>query len=171
MLNSILSFARAALMAAVAFTALPAAAQEPAATVRETHGAWEVRCTADDVCFMYQVANDAEGRPLLSMAVRPLATPRTSGDLTFVAVAEIQTRLGVYLPGGIAMQIDTTDTLRLPFERCTPQSCRAVPEVQAEFVERMKAGAEISFIVFANLNEPVQAIISLSGFTAAFDAL
>lgn len=169
MFKSIVSFGRAAVFAAVAFTAAPAVAQE--AALRETHGSWEVRCAGDNSCYIVQVASDAEGRPVVSFAVRELAQPRTEGERTFVAAAEIRTKPGVYLPAGVTFTIDETESLRIPFERCFPEGCAALPLIQQSLVDRLKAGARVRITVYANPSEPVAAEVSLSGFTAAYDSL
>lgn len=169
MFASVISFGRAALVAAIAFVAAPAAAQE--AAVRETHGDWEIRCTSDELCFMIQVGNDAEDRAVVSFAIRELDEPRIVDGRTFVAQAELRTRLGVYLPGGIVFTVDESESLRFPFERCVDEGCSALPLVQQGLIDRLKAGARVEITVFANRDQPVNADISLVGFTAAYDAL
>lgn len=167
--QNILSFGRAAAFAILAFAAAPAAiAQE--ATVRETHGAWEVRC-AGETCFMIQVASDANGAPVLSFAVRKLDTPRTEGDFTFIAAAEIYTKPGVFLPAGVTFSVDGNDSRRIPYERCFPEGCAALPLVQQTLIDSLKGGARVTVTVYPNPGEEVSAEVSLSGFTAAYDSL
>ena len=168
MIKLVFLISRAALIAVLGLASAPAIAQE--AAVRETHGAWEIRCK-DSSCFMIQIAQDASGAPVLSFGVRKLSEPRVEGDATFIAATEIYTKPGVFLPTGVTLSIDGQQSRRIPFERCFPEGCAALPLVQQQLIDSLKAGGKVEIIVYANPGEPVAAEVSLSGFTAAYDAL
>ena len=168
--KSILSIIGAAMIVMAGVAAAPVPAHAEDAPVRETHGAWEVRCK-DGQCFMTQIASDDSGVPVLRFSVSKLATPRSEGEATFIAAAEISTKVGVFLPQGVTFAIDGAQNRKIPFERCFPTACVALPAVQQALIDSLKAGGTVTVTVFANPGEPVTANVSLSGFTAAYDSL
>lgn len=167
-----ISGAVAAAMLAVAAAPDAAQAQSQAPDpVRETHGDWEVRCADANRCYMMQVRRDDAGRPLLLLRVRKLGEPVTSNGQTYVAEAELFTRLGFFLPAGIIMQVDQGKQERIPFERCLQNGCGSLPLFSQPIVDRLKAGGAANFTMFVQPGRPTGVSISLSGFTAAYNAL
>ena len=74
--------------------------------------------------------------------------------------------IGVYLPTGVALEIDGAAVGRVPFTRCRPQICEAFAEASPETLAKMKKGTAANFIIYEapGLGMPMK--ISLEGFSA-----
>ena len=79
--------------------------------------------------------------------------------------------IGVYLPTGVALEIDGAAVGRAPFVRCRPQICEAFAEVSPESLAKMKKGTAANFIVYEAPGLGIPMKISLEGFSAALDNL
>jgi invasion protein IalB len=156
--------------AAVPTDAAPAPVQpEVLEIVRATHGAWEIRCEPQgQQCFLYQLARDADNNPVAEMSLVKL--PEGSEAVAGITVV---TPLGTFLVPGLGLQIDSGQTSRHEFTFCTQVGCFARFGVAADAIAAMKRGrvARLTVASVASPNEPVQLEVSLSGFTAGFDAL
>ena len=162
--------------------AAPAAAPEPAPAgptatpedaVRTTHGDWEVACApggAKGGCAMAQIGNDAAGTPVLEMVIRKLAEPLEVNEETAVAVLDVITPLGVVLTEGLTMTIDSGRDESAAFQICTEQGCLVREPVGEELITRLKRGGKATISVVAASQGEVTSDISLSGFTAAWNA-
>lgn len=179
MLNHLLR--RAALVAALALplaapliTAPQAAAQETEEVVRETHGAWDIRCLGSE-CAMVQALTNTDGATVLVVSISKLAQPQAAdtGE-TIVGVARILTPLNVQLPEGLGLRIDDSDVRSAPYLVCTRVGCHARPPLTSALVDQLKAGNVAEFLTVVSTPEGRRIIsspISLTGFTAAFNAL
>lgn len=167
-----------AIGAALAFIA-PAAAQEAAGAadqpgaddaLKATHGDWEVRCAGEgeDVCYISQVLENDEGAPLIRAVVRPV--PENSQAVGLMA---LQAPLGVVLTRGLQMQVDAGETTTAPYTYCVQNGCYAQIGLAPEGLARLErgAGARITVYSVQQPDEPVQADLSLIGFTKAFDEI
>lgn len=155
-------------------TATSALAQDksPSDPIRETHGAWDVRCAESGGCYISQVWNNDEGQPVLLVSIRKLSNPTSSGNATIVAQGNIVTPLDVFLPAALGMQIDSAAPQLAPFIRCLPIGCIAQPPISEELIEAFKKGSTATFLLRRQpQSAPVEAPISLSGFTKAYGAL
>jgi invasion protein IalB len=83
----------------------------------------------------------------------------------------IMAPIGVFLPTGIALEVDGGAVGRVPFTRCLPQVCIAFAEAQAPTLEKMRKGSNANFIIYEAPGIGVPMTISLSGFSAAYSAL
>ena len=120
---------------------------------------------------MAQIGNDSSGTPILEMVLRLLPKPQEVQGQTVVAVTDIITPLGVVLTSGLAMQIDSQQEQRAPFQICTEQGCLVREPLTEEAIERFKKGANARVTVVAAQQGEVSAVISLRGFTKAFNSL
>lgn len=176
MINRIRLAAAAAVLTAGVVSAGQAAAQE-LDRLRESHGDWEVRCQdeTNDACYMMQLIEGPDGSPLMLMRLRKLPDPVEASGNVFTVEAELFTRLGFLLPPGFTMRIDDGDPNRIPFERCLPTGCGSLPLFTNEMINALKAGGVAQFTMVDPQDdgslEPVEASVSLSGFTAAYDSL
>jgi invasion protein IalB len=137
--------------------------------VRETHGEWEVRCTPEETdCFLYQLALDDQENPVAEFSL--LKLPAGSDA---VAGATVVTPLGTLLPEGIVIQIDGGEQRQYPFAWCSQVGCFARFGLTGETINAMKRGrgANVRLVSVAAPEQPVSLDLSLSGFTAAYDAL
>jgi invasion protein IalB len=137
--------------------------------VRDTFGAWEVRCAPDgDECFMYQLALDEKKNPVAEVSI--LKLPEAAEADAGVTVV---TPLGTLLTAGVALQVDGGERRQYPFGYCIQVGCFArfgLAQPSLDALKRGKTG-ELTLVSVAQPNAPLTLDLSLSGFTAAFDSL
>lgn len=128
---------------------------------------WALECGKPEgmereTCYMFQniVVRDT-GQRLLHTAVGYAADGSTPMLL-------LTAPLGVHLPGGVSLQIDDAEPMRLPFERCTSRGCHAAAALEPDVVAALKAGLELKVTFSDGASEPVTLPVSLRGFTRAY---
>ncbi|PWG17535.1 invasion associated locus B family protein [Salibaculum griseiflavum] len=139
--------------------------------VREEHGDWVVRCLrteeGDDPCQIYQLLSDDEGNDVAEISMVSLPEGQAAAGATIVAP------LGTLLTEQLTLRVDGGTARRFQFSTCNQGGCIARVGFTAEDVGLFKAGAAatLRLVPFAAPDQEVILTISLSGFTAAFDAL
>ena len=88
-----------------------------------------------------------------------------------VVMMRVMAPIGVYLPTGVALEVDGAAVGRVPFTRCRPQICEALAEASPETLAKMKKGPAANFIVYEAPGLGVPMKISLEGFSAGLDSL
>ncbi|TVQ56672.1 MAG: hypothetical protein EA355_06380 [Rhodobacteraceae bacterium] len=154
-------------IAAIVMVAGPAFAQEDA--VRATHGDWEVRCGAGGDCYIFQLANNAAGAPVIAAAIQPV----TGQNAEVRAMLRLQAPLGVLLPRGLEMRIDGGEAIGAPFLFCDGSGCISQIGLGEEGLATLRRGAAAVVRVYS-IQEPdtaVEARVSLMGFTRAYQDL
>ena len=150
--------------------AAPAAPAEQKLTERQFKD-WTVRCgrpseQAPEVCEMQQQQTDKEGRTVMAVAVGKVPGASDLGLLIIVP-------LGVLLPAGVMLQIDSGSEVPLQVNRCERQGCRIELLLKPDLLARFKSGsqAKVFFEAFDPQGERRQLgiPISLLGFTAALN--
>lgn len=137
-----------------------------------THGDWELRCLrteeGDDPCQLYQLLKDAEGNPTAEFILFPLPPGREAA-----AGATIITPLETLLTQQITIRVDGAPGKRYPFSWCAPIGCIARVGFTAQEIDAFKRGRAATLTIFpvAAPDTPVELSVSLTGFTAGFDAL
>lgn len=158
--------------------AAPAGQAGPAPTVIETHGDWKVQCETTSAaaaaenqppkqCGMVQTAR-SEKNPKVQLTL--VLVKAKQGDKQ-VTMMRVMAPIGVFLPTGVALEIDGAAVGRVPFTRCLPQICIAFAEASKETLEKMRKGGGANFIIYEAPGLGLPMKISLSGFSAAFAAL
>lgn len=140
--------------------------------VREEFGDWALRCIVaaegeTDPCQLYQLLNDADGNAVAEISMFPL---QNGGQAA--AGATIVVPLETLLPEQLQITVDGSATRRYPFTFCNRAGCAArVGFTQAE-IDQFKRGntATMRMVPAAAPEEEVVLNISLSGFTAGYDA-
>lgn len=138
----------------------------------ETHGAWELRCVrtedGSDPCQLYQLLKDGSGNSVAEISMFSLPPGQQAA-----AGATIITPLETLLTQALRMQVDTGAVKTYPFTWCAPIGCIARVGFTAEEVAQLKKGAKASIIIVpvAAPDKEVVLDVSLSGFTAGFDAV
>lgn len=137
-------------------------------TVRATHGDWQVLCTLDDAlleeCFIGQALDDQNsGRRAMTAMV--MKAPDGSTAL------RITVPLGVLIPAGLNLAVDGADIGDVGFVACFPDGCMTQVGMSPEVIASLKGGSEALVTVHDFDNQQITLPLSLTGFTAAFDAL
>jgi invasion protein IalB len=155
----------------------PAGQAPPAAETVATHGAWQIQCTTlpanagemagKKSCGMVQLTHaEKNEKVMLSLIVQKAK----QGDKEQTTM-RMMVPIGVYLPTGVALEIDGAAVGRAPFVRCRPQICEAFAEVSAESLAKLKKGTAANFIIYQAPGLGIPMKISLDGFSAALDSL
>lgn len=135
---------------------------------------WTMRCEAppeaaqgagQQICHIFQIAKDDEsGRDLVHVAIG------YRGDRP-EPLAIISVPLGIFLPPGVALQIDQGNPVRAPYEVCDPDACRAGFPLTGEMISNLKNGLSLQVTLENALGQKKSLPVSLSGFTAGLNAL
>ncbi|TDL83650.1 invasion associated locus B family protein [Palleronia sediminis] len=140
--------------------------------VATTHGDWEQRCvrteSGNDPCQLYQLLRDGDDNPVAEISIFALPPGRDAA-----AGSTIITPLETLLPRQITLAVDSGAAKRYPFEFCAPQGCFSrIGFTEAE-VRAFKAGAAATMTIYpaGAPDQPIALDISLSGFTAGYDAV
>jgi invasion protein IalB len=162
-------------LAAMAGIVLATVAQGPSTAsaqgeVRSAHGDWQMRCdtppgSAGEQCALIQNVTAAD-RENVGLSVIVLKTADKQARILRVLAP-----LGVLLPSGLGLRVDNADIGRAGFVRCLPNGCIAEVILEEDLLGKLKGGAQATFIIFQTPEEGIGIPISLSGFSAGFDAL
>jgi invasion protein IalB len=152
---------------AVVTVAPPAAGEPP---VRSTHGDWQIRCDTPagaqtEQCVLMQFVT-AEDRDNVGLTVIILKTADKKAK-----IMRILAPLGVLLPSGLGLKIDSTDMGRAGFVRCLPNGCVAEVILEDKLLETLRNGKTATFVIFQTPEEGIGIPISLNGFGPGFDTL
>jgi invasion protein IalB len=155
----------------------PQPQQGPAPQVIATHGDWKIQCEnaakpdaqgqTEKQCAMVQTARSEKNNKLGLTTV--FVRGKQNGKE--VTMMRILAPIGVYLPTGVALEIDGGAVGRIPFMRCLPQICMAFGEAGTQTLDKFRKGTAANFIVYEapGIGMPIK--ISLNGFSDAFKAL
>lgn len=165
----------ARLLAATALAATtlsgPAAAQT-GEVVKETHGDWNIVCAAaGSPCVMQQEGKGPDGSVVIDFRVRKVTDVTLPDGTSVTAAIQIAAPLGVLLLAGVQVKIDGNEARTAPFEVCGPSGCIVRQPMSADFLAELKGGSKAAISIYAVPQQLVETSISLSGFTAAFNAL
>jgi invasion protein IalB len=152
---------------AVVAVAPPSAGEPP---VRSTHGDWQIRCDTpagaqDEQCVLMQFVT-AEDRDNVGLTVIILKTADKQAR-----IMRVMAPLGVLLPSGLGLKIDTEDMGRAGFVRCLPNGCVAEVILEDQLLTSLRSGSTATFIIFQTPEEGIGIPISLNGFGPGFDGL
>ncbi|MGB3316513.1 MAG: invasion associated locus B family protein [Albidovulum sp.] len=160
----------------------PAVAKEPAADepyVKESFGDWQLRCVkvaeGPEPCQLYQLLDDkATGNPIMEMTL--LALPKntdTADKNVAVAGATVIVPLETLLTQKLNLTIDSGKTKRFDFTFCAEVGCVARLGLTEDDLNAFRKGniATLTVVPVADPSRTVDVELSLSGFTAGFEAV
>jgi len=138
--------------------------------VKSTHGDWQVRCDTpagakSEQCVLMQFVT-AEDRENVGLTVIVLKTADKKAK-----IMRILAPLGVLLPSGLGLKIDSTDMGRAGFVRCLPNGCIAEVVMDDELLKKLRTGKTATFIIFQTPEEGIGFPMSLAGFGEGYDKL
>ena len=149
---------------------------QPKVDVIAENGKWKVQCEtppapegqkATRQCGMVQ-STASEKNPKATLTL--VLVKMTAGDKSTINMRVIAP-IGVFLPTGVALEVDGNAVGRVPFTRCMPQVCMAFAEASPETLEKMKKGGEANFIIYEAPGIGMPMKLSLEGFSASLAAL
>ena len=140
------------------------------------NGKWKVQC---------ETAPAAEGQAPARQCGMIQSTQNEKNPkatLTLVMVKQVQggkslinmrviAPIGVFLPTGVALEIDGAAVGRVPFTRCMPQVCMAFAEATPDTLAKLKKGKEANFIIYEAPGIGLPMKLSLEGFSSSLAAL
>ena len=153
-----------------------APAAQPKVDVIAENGKWKVQCEtppapegqkATRQCGMVQTTQ-SEKNPRANLTLVMVKT--VQGDKSMINMRVIAP-IGVFLPTGVALEIDGNAVGRVPFTRCMPQVCMAFAEASPDTLGKLKKGKEANFIIYEAPGIGLPMKLSLEGFSASLDAL
>ena len=133
---------------------------------------WTVRCVKTegtvDPCRLNQLLRDAQGTPVAEIN---FFTVPDGGQV--VAGASVVTPLETLLTEQIRLSVDSGTPRVYPFRFCSQIGCVSRMGFTAEDLDQFKRGAQARIVIVpvAAPDAEVVLAISLTGFTAGFDAL
>ncbi|MCA0847627.1 MAG: invasion associated locus B family protein [Salipiger thiooxidans] len=148
--------------------------EQPETYIAATHGDWQLQCLrvpegtdAEDPCQMYQLLKDQNGGNVAEVSMFRLSNGGqvTAGGTFIVPLETLLTqKLTISVDGGQAKRYD--------FSFCTQVGCYARVGFTADDVARFKGGksAKVTIVPALAPDQQVELDMSLSGFTAAYDA-
>ncbi|MFO1132323.1 MAG: invasion associated locus B family protein [Hyphomicrobiales bacterium] len=140
------------------------------------NGQWRVQCEsvpamegqpAGRQCGMIQVTK-SEKNPKASLTLVIVSSKQNGKTLYNMRVLA---PIGVFLPTGVALEIDGNAVGRVPFTRCMPQICMAFAEASPDTVAKLKKGKAANFIIYEAPGIGLPMKLSLEGFSASLAAL
>ncbi|WP_223426386.1 invasion associated locus B family protein [Tateyamaria pelophila] len=138
--------------------------------VDETFGAWQMRCVVtedgNDPCQMYQLMSDEQGTPVAEISIFRLPEGgRASAGATIIVPLETS------LPQQLTVKVDDNTARRYPFAFCNQIGCFSRVGLVPDEVDAFKRGNEaiLSIVPALAPDQTVELVMSLDGFTAAFD--
>lgn len=140
--------------------------------IREEHGDWEVRCVraaeGSDPCQLYQLLDDQDGNAVAEISIFGLPEGQQAA-----AGATVITPLETLLTAQLTIAVDSSPAKRYPYTFCAAAGCFARIGFTAAEVAAFRAGAAatLTIVPAAAPDESVELSVSLSGFTAGYNAV
>lgn len=141
--------------------------------VLSEHGDWDLRCIRapegqQDPCQLYQLLEDQNGNSVAEINLFNLP-----GDDKLAAGATIVTPLETLLTQQVRVSVDGSKAKVYPFTFCTQIGCFSRVGFTDGDISSFKRGneAKISVVPAQAPDQRVELTMSLSGFTAGFDAV
>jgi len=149
-----------ALVAAVAVSAGPAAAQDE-------DNPWVKICNTDpnaqkEVCLITQELRTETGQFLASVAIRE--TPGEERRALLVSVP-----VGMLIRAGVQLQVDGAEPQEAEYTICFPNACYAERTIDSAYINKLKAGGTLQLTTVNQQAQPVRFDLTLIGFTATYD--
>ena len=138
--------------------------------VKSKHGDWDLRCDTppgaqSQQCVIMQFVT-AQDRENVGLSVVVMKTADKQARILRVLAP-----LGVLLPRGLGLRIDSTDMGTTGFIRCLPNGCVSEVLMDDSLIQQLRSGKQAMFVIFQTPEEGIGVPISLAGFSEGFDAL
>ncbi len=142
--------------------------------LREQQGTWEVRCAKaaeegqKEACHLYQQLDDEDGNKLAIVEIQRLPEGKKAA-----AGVIFTSPLGSVLTVGVKLRIDTGKVQPYPYLFCDEIGCTSRFGLTGGQVASMRKGANatVTIAAISSPDDPIKLKMSLTGFTAAWNAL
>lgn len=138
------------------------------------HGDWDLRCVRapegqKDPCQLYQLLTDESGNAVAEISMFPLGQEQNGAR----AGATVITPLETLLTEQLRLSVDGSQAKRYPFTFCSQVGCFARLGFTGDDIATFKRGNSATLVIVpvAAPDQRVNLQVSLTGFTAGFDAL
>jgi invasion protein IalB len=143
-----------------------------------THNGWIVQCSAIPAqggqpagksCGMTQTGKNEKAEGIgLSLIINRGKAPGGKKQTIMRALVPV----GVYLPTGVAMEIDGTALEgRMSFTRCNPRACEAFGEPSEATLKKFLKGKQATFYIYDRPGNGYPIKFALSGFAESISDL
>ncbi len=135
-------------------------------------GDWDLACiktkAEKDPCSLLQILRDNSGNPVAEVSLF-----RIDNGGQAAAGATVLVPLETLLPAQLTIAVDDAPGKRYNYSFCSPLGCAAQIGLTKEDIDAFKRGnkATVSLVPAPAPDQTVQLSMSLSGFTAGFDAV
>ncbi|WP_227271519.1 invasion associated locus B family protein [Roseobacter weihaiensis] len=139
--------------------------------IKETFNDWSLRCIVvaegEDPCQMYQLLSDSSGAPVAEFTMFQLPESAEAA-----AGATIVVPLETALTQQLAIRVDEEPAKQYPYAFCNTIGCYARIGLTDDELDAYKRGSEavLSIVPIAAPDQRVNVVLSLNGFTRAFEA-
>ena len=157
------------------------AARAPRPEIISQHGVWRVVCEKlpvlgkdkkvqkQKICYVSASATDPKRKGLF-IIINILPLKDKDGKIAGHMV-NLRAPLGVFLPTGIALEVDGKAVTRVPFSRCNQLFCESTGQARKETLAKLRKGRKAKFIVYASPGVGLPVELDLKGFSAALQKL
>ena len=155
-------------LCAIAVVSDPAKAAEQT-SVKAQHGFWQVVCKTPEgakveLCALVQDVT-SESNPDVQLSVQFHQSPDGS------KVLRVHAPLGLLLPPGLGLQIDTEKVGNAQFVRCQVVGCVAQVTLPPELLEKFAKGKTAWFIIYQTKEQGIGIPVALEGLADALAEL
>ncbi len=153
--------------------------QPPKPEVVATHGAWRVVCEKvpaagkqgkmQKACYVSATAADPKRKGVFISVI--LLKMLGKDGKPAGHMINLRAPLGVFLPTGIALEVDGKPIARAPFTRCNQLFCESTNQASKKTLSSLRKGKKAKFIVYAAPGVGLPVEMKLAGFSAAMKKL
>ncbi len=127
-----------------------------------------LKAAIKEQCGMVQVVK-SKNRPNVGLSIIIFRVKRK--DKSAGGLLRVLAPAGVFLPTGLAMEIDGKAQGRIGFLRCLPNGCLAQADIPKKLMKAFRKGKSANFIIYEAPGRGLALKVPLKGFTAAYKAM
>lgn len=156
----------------------PASAQ---GALKEKIGDWQLRCDKvadrpEEQCILMQSLVDDQStvdgqKAEINLVVVVLKATDPKAGNARKPILRVIAPLGILLPRGLGLKIDSVVIGATGFVRCLANGCVAEVELDDGLIDKMKKGKEALFVIFLPPDEGRGLPLNLDGFEKGFSQL
>lgn len=150
--------------------ATPSPSAQPAEAANGSSPGWVTRCASTGREAPLECSAEESEVLTRTGQLIVLVNIRVPGD-TRKPVVLVQLPLGINLPAGAKIQVDSSKVIDLPVQTCDNRGCYANLPIAPDLLAALQSGKQLN-VSFQNLaNTPLSLPIPLTDFAAAYDKI